>query len=55
LRLAKIYAGHHPENHASKHILERLGFTFLGTIFYEPTRLLHPSYVCESPERADRN
>jgi len=52
LRLAKIYAGHHPDNHASKHILEKLGFTFLDTVFYEPTGLLHPSYVCTRPAQA---
>jgi ribosomal-protein-alanine N-acetyltransferase len=52
LRLAKIYAGHHPDNQASKHILEGLGFTFLDNVFYAPTGLLHPSYVRESPERA---
>src|SRR5262249_41829221 len=46
LRLAKIYAGHHPDNHASKHILDKLGLTFLETVFYPPTGLLHPSYVC---------
>jgi [ribosomal protein S5]-alanine N-acetyltransferase len=49
LRLAKIYAGHHPDNHASKHILERLGFTFLDNVFYAPTGLLHPSYICTRP------
>ena len=52
LRLAKIYAGHHPDNRASRHILERLGFTFLKTVFYEPTGLLHPSYVRQRPEDA---
>jgi [ribosomal protein S5]-alanine N-acetyltransferase len=46
LRLAKIYAGHHPDNRASRHILEQLGFTFVENVFYEPTGLLHPSYVC---------
>ncbi|HEX6441350.1 MAG TPA: GNAT family N-acetyltransferase [Stellaceae bacterium] len=50
LRLAKIYAGHHPDNRASKHILDRLGFTFLDKLFYEPTGLLHPSYVCTRPD-----
>jgi [ribosomal protein S5]-alanine N-acetyltransferase len=49
LRLAKIYAGHHPDNHISKRVLERLGFTFLDTVFYEPTGLLHPSYVRHRP------
>jgi [ribosomal protein S5]-alanine N-acetyltransferase len=50
LRLSKIYAGHHPDNRASRHILEQLGFTFIENLFYEPTGLLHPSYVCDRPE-----
>jgi hypothetical protein len=50
LRLRKIYTGHHPDNHASRHILERLGFTFLDTVFYEPTGLLHPPYVRHRPK-----
>jgi [ribosomal protein S5]-alanine N-acetyltransferase len=52
LRLSKVYAGHHPDNRASRHILEKLGFTFLENAFYEPTGLLHPSYVCQRPELA---
>ena len=45
MRLAKIYAGHHPDNRASGQILEKLGFTVVETNFYEPTGLFHPSYV----------
>jgi ribosomal-protein-alanine N-acetyltransferase len=52
LRLSKVYTGHHPDNRASRHILETLGFSFLDNLFYPPTGLLHPSYVCERPERA---
>jgi RimJ/RimL family protein N-acetyltransferase len=44
LRLSKVYAGHHPDNRASRRILERLGFEFVGDVFYEPTGLMHPSY-----------
>ena len=50
MRLSKVYAGHHPDNRASRHILERLGFKFLETVLYEPTGLMHPSYVCKRPE-----
>jgi RimJ/RimL family protein N-acetyltransferase len=50
LQLPKIYAGHHPDNRASRHIVEKLGFTFLEDVFYEPTGLMHPSYVCKRPE-----
>lgn len=40
-----IFAGHHQENHASRHILEKLGFTFIGQEFYPPTGLMHPAYL----------
>ena len=50
LRLAKIYAGHHPDNHASKHFFERLGFTFVEAVFCELPGLLHPSYICYRPD-----
>ena len=49
-RLSKVYAGHHPDNRASQRILEKLGFEFIGTVLYEPTGLMHPSYVRERPE-----
>jgi len=39
------YAGHHQQNHASRHILEKLGFTFIGEEFYPPTGLMHPAYL----------
>ena len=51
-RLSKVYAGHHPDNRASRRILEKLGFEFIGTVSYEPTGLMHPSYVRERPEPA---
>ena len=49
LQLSKVYAGHHPANHASRRILKKLGFKFLENVFYEPTRLMHPSYVRARP------
>jgi hypothetical protein len=49
LRLSKVYAGHHPGNRASDKILKKLGFEFIGNVFYEPTGLMHPSYVCKAP------
>jgi ribosomal-protein-alanine N-acetyltransferase len=49
LRLSKVYAGHHPDNRASEKILKKLGFEFIGNVFYEPTGLMHPSYVCKAP------
>ena len=49
LRLSKVYAGHHPDNRASEKILKKLGFKSVGNVFYEPTGLMHPSYVWNVP------
>lgn len=43
----RISAGHHPENAASRRLLLRLGFRCIGTEFYPPTKLEHPSYMLE--------
>ena len=40
-----LYAGHHPENAVSAHILKKLGFEQLRAVFYEPTGLYHPLYT----------
>lgn len=40
----QIFAGHHPENEASGRLLKRLGFSYAGMNYYEPTGLYHPSY-----------
>jgi RimJ/RimL family protein N-acetyltransferase len=53
LRLSKVYAGHHPANRASRRILVKLGFEFLENVFYEPTGLMHPSYIRNRPEMTD--
>jgi len=49
LQLSKVYAGHHPDNRASERILKKLGFDFIENVFYRPTGLMHPSYVCMAP------
>ena len=49
LELSKVYAGHHPDNRASAKILKRVGFEYLEDVFYKPTGLMHPSYVCRAP------
>ncbi|MFN8769411.1 MAG: GNAT family N-acetyltransferase [Neisseriaceae bacterium] len=41
---AKLFAGHHPNNAASKKMLTKLGFVAIGKEFYPPTGLFHPSY-----------
>src|SRR5580700_11725154 len=53
LRLSKVYAGHHPDNRASQRILEKLGFNLVQNVFYEPTGLMHPSYVRKRSEMID--
>jgi [ribosomal protein S5]-alanine N-acetyltransferase len=49
LQLVKVYAGHHPDNRASEKILKKLGFEFIEDVFYPPTGLMHPSYMCMAP------
>ena len=44
LLAAELFAGHHPANHASQRVLEKLGFRYIGDVFYPPTGLNHPSY-----------
>jgi [ribosomal protein S5]-alanine N-acetyltransferase len=55
LELSKVYAGHHPDNRASAKILEKLGFEFIEHVFYKPTGLMHPSYVCRGRHLARPN
>lgn len=40
-----LFAGHHPENTVSRHVLEKLGFQYTHKEFYAPTGLKHPSYI----------
>src|SRR5207237_10820644 len=39
---------HIVNNRASEKILKKLGFEFIGNVFYESTGLMHPSYVCKA-------
>ena len=45
----KIFVGHHPDNGVSRNLVEKLGFRSLGTEFYPPTGLYHPSYELARP------
>lgn len=47
-----LFAGHHPENQASRKLLAKLGFTFTHEELYAPTGLQHPSYILRRPEAA---
>ena len=44
LRTGSLFAGHHPHNDASRHLLGKLGFAYLFDSYYEPTGLMHPAY-----------
>jgi RimJ/RimL family protein N-acetyltransferase len=46
-----LYAGHHPENAASRALLAKLGFRHIGEEFYTPTRVVEPTYLLEPPAR----
>ncbi len=42
-----LFAGHHPDNEASRRMLRKLGFRYTHDEFYPPTGLDHPSYRLE--------
>lgn len=44
LQAKELRAGHHPQNAASKKLLEKLGFEYMAGVFYAPTGLCHPTY-----------
>lgn len=44
IKAEKLFAGHHPENQASRILIEKLGFREIGRRYYKPTGLNHPSY-----------
>jgi RimJ/RimL family protein N-acetyltransferase len=50
LRADAVFAGHHPANDASRKVLTKLGFSYTHDEYYEPTGLLHPSYLCTAAE-----
>lgn len=45
LAATSLFAGHHPDNASSAHLLEKLGFRYDHHEFYPPTGLDHPSYL----------
>lgn len=49
IRAKKLFAGHHPENTASRKRLEKLGFVYIHDEFYPSTGLQHPSYELKQP------
>ena len=45
-----LFAGHNPQNTASRHLLRKLGFRYTHDEFYAPTGLQHPSYMMTADE-----
>jgi len=44
LGLETLFAGRHPENAASRRVLEKLGFQYAGEDVYPPSGMLEPTY-----------
>jgi RimJ/RimL family protein N-acetyltransferase len=49
LGAAALFAGHHPDNTASRRTLEKLGFRYTHDEPFAPTRRVHPCYWLDSP------
>jgi ribosomal-protein-alanine N-acetyltransferase len=49
LGASSLFAGHHPENHASRSVLKKLGFQYKGKEFYAPTGQMEPAYLLTPP------
>ncbi len=45
-----LFAGHNPDNQASRAMLGKLGFRYTHAELYPPTGLMHPSYILKRPE-----
>lgn len=45
-----LFAGHHPENLASRKVLEKLGFRFTHEELYAPTGKMHSCYFLKLPK-----
>ena len=47
LAVRSLFAGHHPDNAASRRLLMKLGFRYTHEEIYPPTGLLNPAYLLE--------
>jgi RimJ/RimL family protein N-acetyltransferase len=45
LRVRALFAGHHPDNEASRRVLAKLGFVHTHDELYPATGRMHPSYL----------
>jgi ribosomal-protein-alanine N-acetyltransferase len=51
LGAAALYAGHHPDNEASRRVLLALGFRYTHEEFYAPTGVIEPCYRLARTDR----
>jgi ribosomal-protein-alanine N-acetyltransferase len=49
-----LFAGHHPENHASRGLLQKLGFRYTHHEYFAPTGLQHPGYLLTAGDTIPR-
>jgi RimJ/RimL family protein N-acetyltransferase len=54
LGLGALFAGHNPNNQASRSLLRKLGFRHTHDEYYAPTGLQHPSYLFTREEFVHR-
>jgi len=47
-----LFAGHNPNNNASRQLLQKLGFQHTHDEYYAPTDLQHPSYILKARQKA---
>lgn len=52
LNAAGLFAGHNPQNEASRLLLQKLGFRYTHDEYYPATGLNHPSYFMAAAEYA---
>jgi len=50
LQAGALWAGHHPDNAASRRLLGKLGFRYVRDEYYAPTGLNHPTYTLTAEE-----
>jgi [ribosomal protein S5]-alanine N-acetyltransferase len=54
LKIHALLAGHHPDNAASRQLLQKLGFTYQGDQHYIPTGLMHPTYLMRANREPEK-
>lgn len=45
LNASALFAGHHPENLESCRVLLKIGFSYTGEAFYQPSGMVEPTYL----------